>query len=59
MWDRTFDAPADHQIRGAYGRDKTVFGNSSYSFWNDFFVPISTWATSRSRVRRVDFLDEV
>ncbi len=59
VWDRTFDAPADHQIRGAYGRDKTVFGNSSYSFWNDFFVPISTWATSRSRARRVDFLDEV
>ncbi len=59
VWDRTFDAPADHQLKGAYGRDKTVFGNSAYSFWKDFFIPISTWATSRAHAQRLDFLDEV
>lgn len=59
VWDRTFDAPADHQIKGAYGRDKTVFGNSSYSFWKDFFVPVSTWATSQTQGKRVDFMDDV
>ncbi len=59
VWDRTFDAPADHQLRGAYGRDKTLFGNSSYRFWNSFFVPVSTWATSHTRAQRIDYLDEV
>ncbi len=59
VWDRTFDAPADHQLKGAYGRDKTLFGNSAYRFWNSFFVPVSTWATSHSRAQRIDYLDEV
>ena len=59
VWDRTFDAPADHHLKGAYGRDKTLFGNSSYRFWNSFFVPVSTWATSHSRAQRIDYLDEV
>ena len=59
VWDHTFEASADHVLKGAYGRDKTVFGNSSYSFWEDFFVPLSTWATSNARAHRTDYLDEV
>jgi hypothetical protein len=59
VWDRIFEAPAEHEIKGAYGRDKTVFGNSAYSFWRDFFVPISTWTTSRTQTHRMDFLEEV
>lgn len=59
VWDRTFETLAEHEIKGAYGRDKTVFGNSSYAFWQDFFVPISTWTTSRTQTHRMDFLEEV
>jgi len=59
IWDRSFEAPADHMLLGAYGRDKTVFGNSTYRFWKDFFVPVSTWAASETRVQRVDYLEDV
>ncbi len=59
IWDRTFEAPADHVLKGAYGRDKTVFGNAKYRFWEQFFVPVSTWATSSTRVQRLQFNEEV
>lgn len=59
IWDRSFSAPADHVLQGAYGRDKTLFGNSRYSFWENFFVPVSTWATSRTRVQRLDYAEDV
>lgn len=59
VWDRKFDAPADHVLKGAYGRDKTVFGNSKYRFWDRFFVPVSTWAVSESRVNGLAWLEEV
>jgi hypothetical protein len=55
VWDRKFEAPADHVLKGAYGRDKTVFGNSKYRFWEHFFVPVSTWAVSESRIRQLDW----
>ena len=48
IWDRSFEAPADHVIKGAYGRDKTVFSNSKYRFWESFFVPVATWAAISS-----------
>jgi hypothetical protein len=59
VWDRKFDAPADHVLKGAYGRDKTVFGNSKYRFWERFFVPVSTWAASESLVNSKTYLEEV
>jgi hypothetical protein len=59
IWDRTFEAPAEHLLRGRHGRDKTVFGNARYAFWRDFFVPVSTWATSRSRVQRIEYGEPV
>lgn len=59
IWDRSFEAPADHIIRGAYGRDKTVFANSTYRFWKQFFVPVSTWATSLARVHHIEYPEEV
>lgn len=59
IWDRKFDAPADHILKGAYGRDKTVFGNSKYRFWEDFFVPVSTWAASESRIKSLSWLEPV
>jgi hypothetical protein len=59
IWDRSFEAPADHIIQGAYGRDKTVFANSTYRFWEQFFVPVSTWATSLARVHHIEYPEEV
>lgn len=55
IWDRKFEAPADHVLKGAYGRDKTVFGNSKYRFWESFFVPVSTWAASHSRIQTLSW----
>lgn len=59
IWDRTFEAPAEHLLKGAHGRDRTVFGNSKYAFWQQFFVPVSTWATSRARVARMEYPEGV
>ncbi len=59
IWDRTFEAPAEHLLKGAHGRDRTIFGNSKYSFWQEFFVPVSTWATSRTRVARMEYAEGV
>jgi hypothetical protein len=59
IWDRTFEAPAEHLLKGTYGRDKTVFGNSRYPFWSEFFVPVATWATRESKVQRLDYLEDV
>ncbi len=59
VWDRKFEAPADHVLKGAYGRDKTVFGNSKYRFWERFFVPVSTWAASQSRVHSMSWHEAV
>jgi len=59
IWDRAFHAPADHVLKGAYGRDKTVFGNSKYRFWEEFFVPVSTWAVSGTRVGRMNYLEDL
>jgi outer membrane protein assembly factor BamD (BamD/ComL family) len=59
IWDRTFEAPAEHILKGTYGRDKTVFGNSRYPFWTQFFVPVSTWASTEARVQRLDYLEDV
>jgi hypothetical protein len=59
VWDRTFDAPAEHILKGTYQRDKTVFGNSRYPFWSQFFVPIALWASTESRVQRLDYLEDV
>jgi hypothetical protein len=58
IWDRTFEAPADHIGRQTQ-KDPTVFGNSKYRFWDDFFVPVSTWPTSRSRTLRLEFPEPV
>ncbi len=59
IWDRTFEAPAEHILKGSYGRDKTVFGNSRYPFWKQFFVPVSTWASTEARIQRLDYLEDV
>ena len=59
IWDRSFEAPADHIIKGAYGRDKTVFSNSKFRFWESFFVPISTWAGSTARIHEATYFEEV
>ncbi len=59
IWDRNFDAPATHLNKGAYGRDKTIFGNSSYPFWDRFFVPVATWAVSDTRVSKLKYLEDV
>ena len=59
IWDRTFEAPAEHILKGTYGRDKTVFGNSRYPFWNQFFVPVALWASTESKVQKLDYIDDV
>ena len=59
VWDRRFEAPADHIIQGAYGRDKTVFANSTYRFWSEFFVPVSTWAASGVLVHRQELREDL
>lgn len=59
VWDRSFDAPAEHILRGAHGRDKTIFGNSSYMFWSRFYVPVATWTSRDALVKSIDFIDEV
>jgi hypothetical protein len=59
VWDRSFEAPAEHRGKRAQGRDPTVFGNARYRFWEEFFVPLSSWATSLSRVAHRDYPDRV
>lgn len=59
IWDRSFEAPADHVIKGAYGRDKTIFGNSKFRFWETFFVPLSTWAASTSQIHETSYFEDV
>ncbi len=59
IWDRVFEAPAEHLTRRAPSRDKTLFGNARYSFWEEFFVPFSSWATSRLRVQRLEYSEPV
>jgi hypothetical protein len=59
IWDRTFEAPAEHVLDGSRGRDKTIFGNSRYVFWEKFFIPVSTWKTAATHVHRVDYLEDV
>lgn len=59
VWDRTFEAPAEHLLKGTFGRDHTVFGNSRYPFWREFFVPVATWASRESKVQRLDYLEDV
>jgi hypothetical protein len=59
IWDRSFEAPADHVIKGAYGRDKTVFANSKFRFWDSFFVPLSTWAASTARIHETVYFEDV
>jgi hypothetical protein len=59
VWDWTFDAPAEHLSSKGNRSDKTLFGNSRFEFWDEFFVPLSTWATSRSRVQRREYMEAV
>lgn len=59
IWDRTFEAPAEHLAKGTHARDRTVFGNSRYPFWGQFFVPVSTWASTEARIQRLDYLEDV
>ncbi|MBW2415068.1 MAG: hypothetical protein JRG76_11230 [Deltaproteobacteria bacterium] len=59
IWDRSFEAPADHVLKGAYGRDKTIFSNSRFRFWESFFVPVSTWAASSARVHETTYFEDV
>ena len=59
IWDRSFEAPADHVIKGAYGRDKTVFANSSFRFWENFFVPLSTWAATTAKIHETSYFEDV
>ena len=59
VWDRTFEAPAEHIVKGTYARDKTVFGNSRYPFWSQFFVPVAMWASTESKVQKLDYLEDV
>jgi hypothetical protein len=59
VWDRRFQAPAEHLSGGARGRDRTVFGNARYAFWREFFVPTTTWATSQSRIHRTEYDEPV
>jgi hypothetical protein len=59
VWDQSFEAPAEHVLQGAAGRDKTVFNSSRHAFWSHFFVPVATWATSETRVGRFNYLEDV
>ncbi len=59
IWDRTFEAPAVHTSSRGRQDDPTVFGSKRYPFWDEFFVPISTWPTSRTRVFRQEFDEPV
>jgi hypothetical protein len=59
VWDRSFEAPAEHRGRRTRGRDPTIFGNARYTFWERFFVPLSTWATSLTRVTYREYTDTV
>jgi hypothetical protein len=59
VWDRTFEAPAEHIMKGNYARDKTVFGNSRYPFWSQFFVPIAMWASTEAKVQKLDYFEDV
>lgn len=52
IWDRSFEAPAEHREASGTSKDRTIFGNSRYAFWRKFFVPVSTWATSLAHVDR-------
>ena len=59
IWDRTFEAPAEHTTGRGQRDDPTVFGSKRYRFWDEFFVPVSTWPTSRTRVFRQEFPNPV
>ncbi len=59
IWDRVFDAPADHLRRGRQSEDPTVFGNRRYRFWEKFFIPVTTWPASRARLYRKDFQETI
>jgi hypothetical protein len=59
VWDREFEAPADHLLKGAYGRDKTLFANAKFRFWDNFFVPVSSWSVTRTRVKTLDYFEDV
>jgi hypothetical protein len=59
IWDRSFEAPAEHIMQGAYGRDKTVFASSKYQFWRQFFVPIATWPVSQTQVQTKAYLEDI
>jgi hypothetical protein len=59
VWDRTFEAPAEHIMKGSYARDKTVFGNSRYLFWGQFFVPIAMWASTEAKVQKLEYFEDV
>lgn len=59
IWDRTFEATAEHVLDDSRGRDKTIFGNSRYAFWSQFFIPVSTWKTAATHVKRIDYLEDV
>jgi hypothetical protein len=59
IWDRTFEAPAEHVLDESRGRDRTIFANSRYAFWKQFFIPVSTWKTAATHVHRIDYLEDV
>lgn len=59
VWDREFESPADHLLKGAYGRDKTLFANAKFRFWDDFFVPVSSWSVTQTRVKTLDYFEDV
>jgi hypothetical protein len=59
VWDQRFQTPADHLRKTARGQDKTVFGNAGYSFWQSFFVPTATWATSQARIHTLQYEEPV
>jgi hypothetical protein len=59
VWDRKFEAPAEHRSEKSQKQDRTIFGNARYRFWESFFVPVSTWATSLARVAHRDYAQRV
>jgi hypothetical protein len=59
VWDRTFESSADHLDQAGQREDPTVFGSRAYRFWGEFFVPVSTWPTSRTRIYRHEFSEPV
>lgn len=59
IWDRSFEAPAEHLAVLGTTKDPTIFGSSRYPFWDTFFVPVSTWATSLARVDQREYSEPV